>query len=117
MLLLLVLGSFHLPLTSVRAHGVRLVGTVLCFKESAAETDGWHVSSTATKGRGWVQPRATFPPALLPAAREAPQQGDRGSQSCAVTELAGDANPMMLFWKFSAGACFNLNLCRAPGQT
>lgn len=56
MLLLLVLGSFHLPLTSVRAHGVRLVGTVLCFKESAAETDGWHVSSTATKGRGWVQP-------------------------------------------------------------
>lgn len=35
---------------------LRTVSTVLCFGESDAKTDEWHISITPTKGSDWVQP-------------------------------------------------------------
>lgn len=38
---------------------------LLCFKESATKTVGWHISIVSIKDNGWVQPPATFPPRFL----------------------------------------------------
>lgn len=103
---------------------------LLCFKESAAKTDGWHISIISTNGSNWVQPRATLSP-CYPATRESLQRGDGGSPSSVLTGDAPKSYTGMLFWrkaglitvllhssfKFWAEALPNLKCCNPPGQT
>lgn len=41
------------------------VGMLLCFKESATKTVGWHISIVSIKDNSCVQPPATFSPCFL----------------------------------------------------